>query len=118
MMVLDRPGGKKIQHLIWGDWLRVLPDAGRDGWVKIHARKTDGWVKAEELQRERLLEVVFVDIGQGDGALISTPEDKHLIVRTAAATSGTSTRSSAIRTERWSTARNTTDGETPPGAPA
>jgi beta-lactamase superfamily II metal-dependent hydrolase len=80
MMVLDRPGGKKIQHLIWGDWLRILPDAGREGWIKIHARKTDGWVKAEELQRKRLLEVVFVDIGQGDGALISTPDDRHLIV--------------------------------------
>lgn len=32
------------------------------------------------LTDERLLEIVFVDIGQGDGALVITPDDKHLLI--------------------------------------
>ncbi len=34
----------------------------------------------DDIQEERLLEVNFVDIGQGDGGFIVTPKDKFIII--------------------------------------
>jgi beta-lactamase superfamily II metal-dependent hydrolase len=34
----------------------------------------------DDIQRERLLEIVFVDIGQGDGCLLVTPDDRHMVI--------------------------------------
>ena len=79
--IYDKPEGKKkkIQHCLWGDWLQLK--AGRSGdYCEVHARGTNGWIHKDEFQEERLLEIVFVDIGQGDGCLIVTPEDKHMII--------------------------------------
>lgn len=39
----------------------------QDGWVPVQARKTRGEMREGDLQRESLLEVVFVDVGQRDG---------------------------------------------------
>lgn len=74
----------KLQQLIWGDFVRVTGPA-KDGWVPVHSRRTDGWMKEKDLQQEQLLEVCFVDIGQGDGALVilpkgGGPKDEFLIV--------------------------------------
>lgn len=70
---------KKLQQLIWGDFVRLKGEA-EDGWVPVHSRRTDGWMRAEDLQKERLLEICFVDIGQGDGALVVTPDDEFMLV--------------------------------------
>lgn len=35
--VFDTPAGKKIQHLIWGDFLR-LREGEQGEWVEVHAR--------------------------------------------------------------------------------
>lgn len=43
-------------------------------------RGVTGFVHGDDLQAERLLEIVFVDVGQGDGALLMTPQDKHMVV--------------------------------------
>lgn len=77
--VYDRPAGKEIQHLLWGDWLRLL-DGRASGWVEVHARGCHGWMKDDEVQPSRLLEVVFVDVGQGDGCLVVTPDDEHVVI--------------------------------------
>ena len=77
--VFDEPDGDPIQHLLWGDWLR-LKRGKRDGWQEVHARGTDGWMREDDIQRNRILEVVFVDVGQGDGCLIVTPEDEHIVI--------------------------------------
>ena len=80
-VVYDKPEGKKkgLQHLLWGDWLRLK--SGRKGnFVEVHARGVDGWMHKEDIQKQRLLEVVFVDIGQGDGCLLVTPDDKHMVI--------------------------------------
>ncbi|HEX9596969.1 MAG TPA: hypothetical protein VF982_08840, partial [Anaerolineales bacterium] len=80
-VVYDKPEDKKkaVQHLLWGDWLR-LKKGRKEGYVEVHARGVDGWMKEEDIQKERLLEVAFVDIGQGDGCLLVTPEDKHMVI--------------------------------------
>lgn len=35
---------------------------------------------ASETQKERLLELIFVDIGQGDGCLLITPDDRIVVI--------------------------------------
>lgn len=64
---------KKIRQLLWGDWLNV-EETTDDGWFKIKWGKSQYWVKASECQDERPLELVFVDVGQGDGCLVVTPD--------------------------------------------
>ncbi|HEX7828724.1 MAG TPA: MBL fold metallo-hydrolase, partial [Thermoanaerobaculia bacterium] len=70
--------GKKIQHLLWGDYCTVV---GRKGdWLNVRGRGTLGWLHKDDAQDERLLEVNFVDIGQGDGSFIVTPDDRFLVI--------------------------------------
>ncbi len=72
-------GKTAVQQLLWGDWM--LLKEGRSGdFCEVHARGEDGWVHAGDIQEERLLEIVFVDIGQGDGCLVVTPDDKHMVI--------------------------------------
>ena len=80
-LVYKEPGKTPVQQLIWGDWLRLTDKPGGPaGWVSVRARGVDGWMKDADIQTDRLLEVIFVDIGQGDGALVVTPDDKHMLV--------------------------------------
>jgi beta-lactamase superfamily II metal-dependent hydrolase len=77
--VYEAPNGKRIDHLLWGDFVRLLgPEA--DGWANVRIRGTTGWMRQEDLQSNRLLEVNFVDIGQGDGCFLVTPDDKFILV--------------------------------------
>lgn len=73
----DKP--KPVQHLLWGDWIKLTGPEGGD-WVKVHARNADGYMHKESILKDRILEIIFVDIGQGDGCLIVTPKDKQIIV--------------------------------------
>ncbi len=75
----DSVEGKQKKQLLWGDFVRLKgPEIG--GWVPVSSRGETGWMRRNDLSSERLLEIVFVDIGQGDGALVITPDDKHLLV--------------------------------------
>jgi len=85
VVVFDAPEGDAIQQLLWGDFVRETGNR-QEGWVEINARNTKGWVKEkaedgeDSLLKDRLLEVIFVDIGQGDGCLVVTPDDRNLLV--------------------------------------
>jgi beta-lactamase superfamily II metal-dependent hydrolase len=79
VVVADKPKGKAVQQLLWGDFVR-LTGKKQSGWVEIFSRGTTGWVQEKSLQADRILEVVFVDIGQGDGSLVVTPNDEQLLV--------------------------------------
>ncbi len=68
-----------IQHLLWGDWLKRLGST-QGKWVKVRARGETGWMHEDDIQTERLLEINFVDIGQGDGCFIVTPDDKFIVI--------------------------------------
>src|SRR5688572_27863504 len=95
--IFDKPvKGKSIQHLIFGDyitppktdtgkgykkWTKSLPQkVGETTWLQVRCRKEEGWIKMEEIQLNRTLEINFVDIGQGDGCHLVTPEDKHFLI--------------------------------------
>ncbi len=82
--VIYKLPGKKlrknaIQHLLWGDWLKRLGST-QGKWVKVRARGETGWMHEDDIQTERLLEIIFVDIGQGDGCFIVTPDDKFIVI--------------------------------------
>lgn len=77
--VYDAPDGDRVEHTIWGDYIGLT--GAEDGdWVQVRARGMDGWMRRAEIQTERLLEVNFVDVGQGDGTFLVTPDDRYLLV--------------------------------------
>lgn len=77
--IRSAPGGGKKQQLLWGDFVNLL--GGRNGeWLEVRGRGETGWMHEDDLQDERLLEINFVDVGQGDGAFVVTPNDRFLLV--------------------------------------
>lgn len=71
-------GLRPVNQLLWGDWARIDKLVG--DWANIRSRGRNGWVRRENLQVKRILEVNFVDVGQGDGCHIQTPEDKSIVI--------------------------------------
>jgi len=65
-------------ELLWGDRVRVISSNG-SRW-KVKARGATGFVDPSRLQTGSLLELYFIDVGQGDGVLIRTPDDKHILI--------------------------------------
>lgn len=74
----SKKGKKPINQLLWGDWARVREVDGN--WINIRSRGRNGWVRKDNLKTNRLLEVNFVDIGQGDGCHIQTPQDRAIVI--------------------------------------
>ena len=71
-------GKKAINQLLWGDWARIDDIQGK--WVNVRSRNRNGWLRKENLQPNRILEVNFVDVGQGDGCHIQTAQDKTMVI--------------------------------------
>lgn len=78
-VVYKTPGKTAVQHLIWGDWLKRLGST-QGKWVKVKARGDIGWMHEDDIQKDKLLEINFIDIGQGDGCFIVTPDDKFIVI--------------------------------------
>jgi len=76
----ESQGNKWIQHLIFGDYIKILDLEIANNRVKVKSRNNTGWISVDKLQKERLLEVNFVDIGQGDGCHVVTPDDQHFLI--------------------------------------
>jgi beta-lactamase superfamily II metal-dependent hydrolase len=86
VMYDSHENGKAVTHLIFGDYINLLPDRNQQDvrtagdWIYARCRKKNGWIKLNQVQKDRILEVNFVDIGQGDGCHIVTPHDRHIIL--------------------------------------
>lgn len=78
VFILDAQDGKPIQQLLWGDEIVVQQDHG--DWLEVEARRERGWLRRDRTTPERLLEINFVDVGQGDGAFIVTPDNEFALV--------------------------------------
>ncbi|MBO9152353.1 ComEC/Rec2 family competence protein [Chitinophaga sp. GCM10012297] len=72
--------GKKLIELLWGDTVLVLSNKKADGKIKVKARACTGYVHADAIGDTPLLEIYFIDVGQGDGVLIVTPDRKHIML--------------------------------------
>lgn len=70
---------KPKNHLLFGDWLKYLGEES-GAWAKVQCRGDKGWLPKSHFSSDRVLEVNFVDIGQGDGCHIVTPDDEVILV--------------------------------------
>ncbi len=73
-------GSNKDVYLLWGDRVRVLEVDEITNRSKVYARNTMGWIPSEDLDGEPLLEIYIIDVGQGDGLLVVTPEGHHIMI--------------------------------------
>jgi len=71
-------GSEKILNLLWGDRVETLP--GGAARTKVKARGKTGFVNNDALGGQSLLEVYFIDVGQGDGVLIRMPDHRHIMI--------------------------------------
>jgi hypothetical protein len=68
-------------ELLWGDRIEVLSSAAVNGRLEANARGYKrGFVKESDLGDNPLLELYFIDVGQGDGMLIVTPDRRHIVI--------------------------------------
>lgn len=70
---------KKFRQVLWGDFLRIDGEEP-GGWLRIiwapndPAKREKVFIKKENTVEKRPLEIIFVDVGQGDGAVLISPE--------------------------------------------
>lgn len=69
----------RVRQVLWGDFLDVESDLG-DGWLKVVWARNDPlkrrelFIPRDQTIERRPLEIIFVDVGQGDGAVLITPD--------------------------------------------
>lgn len=73
--------GRKVRQILWGDWLTLAPDRPQTGewrWIrwawKDEAKRRLLKIRASEVTDRRPLEMIFLDVGIGDGSVLITPE--------------------------------------------
>ena len=88
---LDKKTGTRkftvTNQLIFGDWIGLVMEKKQPvtvteknkTYVKVHSR-SQGYVLPGDILPDRILEVNFIDVGQGDGCHVVTPDDKHFII--------------------------------------
>jgi len=69
---------KIMAHLFVGEWTKYLEDFGEE--LHIRFRGGEGYVPRENIGNERVLEIYFIDVGQGDAILIQTADDKRVLI--------------------------------------
>ncbi len=73
----------KKKELLWGDWLRIGADINSQ-WSEVMWGQETFAMKKKDYQEERLLEMIFLDVGQGDGCILTIPQvgarEKILII--------------------------------------
>lgn len=67
-------------HFLWGDRVDLIQTGSKRSKVRGRRRKSTCWVDNDALNGKALLELYFIDVGQGDGILVVTPERKHILV--------------------------------------
>ena len=63
----------KKKELLWGDWLRVGKDLNAK-WSEVTWGQETFAIKKTDYQEERILEMIFLDVGQGDGCILTIPQ--------------------------------------------
>ena len=58
--------------------MKYLEDSGEE--LHIRFRGGEGYTPSENIGKERILEIYFIDVGQGDAILIQTADDKRVLI--------------------------------------
>ena len=71
----------KRHKLLWGDTMIVAPDSPAGGpYVKVTCRGLTGHVLRSQTQPDHLLDLIFLDVGQGDSAVLVTPRGQRVLI--------------------------------------
>ncbi len=65
---------KIVNHVLLGTILDVIKETDTSYQVGTRGRGKSGWVKKNDVRDTPVFKVFFVDVGQGDGAIIESPE--------------------------------------------
>jgi hypothetical protein len=91
--------GKRVMTLLWGDPVDVLDGAGDR--VRVRARKREGFLPRAALADTGVLELYVIDVGQGDGVLVRTPDDRWHLIDAGIANEDQMTKKGAANFIRW-----------------
>ncbi len=72
-----RPDGKEVE-LLWGDLVQITKRSSTT--CEVRARGQTGEVPTNRLDSDALLDLYFIDVGQGDGVLIRLPSGRHMLI--------------------------------------
>lgn len=96
---------KVVGHMLWGDQVRIN-GAASAGWTPVKTGRNrngdgHGWVPTSCLTSDGILELYIIDVGQGDGVLMRTPDDKWHVVDAGVANYAQMTKKGAANFIRW-----------------
>lgn len=66
-------------HALWGDRVVALGTI-KHGRAHVRVRGHEGWIGEERIGDEALLELYVVDVGNGDGLMLVTPDGRHILI--------------------------------------
>ncbi len=93
-------GGTRRCQLIWGDFLQDTGNRSGD-YAEVRARARMGWIPTECISNDGLLEFYIIDVGQGDGVLVRTPDDHWHLIDAGVTNSRQMTGKGAANFIRW-----------------
>lgn len=96
---LTNDEGRTIAHLLWGDPVQELHTQAAN--TRVKARGLTGWVPSDALCDRGLLEIYVIDVGQGDGVLMRTPDDKWHLIDAGVENEQQMTKKGAANFVRW-----------------
>jgi beta-lactamase superfamily II metal-dependent hydrolase len=70
-----KPKGKN-NTLLMGTFVKILPEATTN-WQKIYAFSKESWIDKNAIGESPSLKCFYVDVGQGDGALLEVGNDEN-----------------------------------------
>ena len=94
--------GSRICDLIWGDPLHLTGRVeGDQTEVRARDARQPGWIPSDFITDDGLLEFYIIDVGQGDGVLIRTPDDKWHVIDAGVTNEKQMTKKGAANFIRW-----------------
>lgn len=81
----ELPKRRIVARLLFGEWVKPLKDENGDLITAeeqsyVAFRGGVGWIPTEAIGENRVLEIYFLDVGQGDAILIQTPKDNRYLI--------------------------------------
>ena len=70
-------GQKVVNKILMGTYVELTEE--KDDWYKVKTAGPDGWMHKDQLTDDMGLKIFYLDVGQGDGALIEIGNYKILI---------------------------------------
>ncbi|GJM13136.1 MAG: hypothetical protein DHS20C12_15390 [Pseudohongiella sp.] len=79
LRALPRSNSRKVNHVLLGSILKIL--SRKNNWLEVDSqgKGRSGWVRESDVRHTPVLKAFFVDVGQGDGAIVESPEGIMLV---------------------------------------